>query len=267
MLTAISPCPNDTYLFYPWISYQIKSSLPIEPVYADIQTLNEWAPLGKHPLTKLSFPTFQKVSHLYQLLPIGTALGYHCGPKIIAKRAFPIENIGEKKIAIPGKDTTAHLLLNSLLTSPKEKKYCFYHEIMDLIEREEVDCGLIIHESRFTYQNRGFVEIVDLGELWHTKKQLPLPLGGLALLRTLPETQKRTILQNLQKSMHFSDNHRVSLIDYLLQYAQEKDPEVVFKHIDLYVTDETRNLTAEGIRAIESLIGTPREHDWLFTGT
>ena len=160
MKIAFSPCPNDTYLFYAWIKGLVGQELAPHPILADIQQLNAWGMKKTFPLTKLSLHCFAKVVYTYQLLPIGFALGFNCGPKIIAKIPFHLSELSNKTIAIPGKETTAHLLLSRLSVQPKKKLFCLYHEINTLIEKGEADCGVIIHESRFTFQEAGFVEIL-----------------------------------------------------------------------------------------------------------
>lgn len=264
MRIAISPCPNDTYLFHAWIEGHVGKELPIEPFFADIQQLNELASTQAFPLIKLSFPSFAKVSESYQLLPIGSALGFDAGPKLIAKNHFPISELHTKRVALPGKGTTAHLLFTRLFEEPKEKFFCLYHEIGALIENGVVECGVIIHESRFTFEKSGFVEIADLGKLWHTRTQTPLPLGGIAISRSLSHSTKETILSILCDSLAFARKYPEKSLPFILKHSQVKDESIVKKHIDTYVTSETAKLSASGIKALETLLDSlPR--DWLFS--
>jgi len=248
---AISPCPNDTYLFHAWITGLVRK--PPEVTFADIQQLNELAFQGDFPLIKISFNCFKHVFDTYQLLPVGSALGFHCGPKIIAKTPFPIEELTQKRIAIPGKETTAHLLLEKLLPNPEAKHFCLYHEVAPLIEQGVVDCGLIIHETRFTYASMGFSEIIDLGKMWHERFHLPLPLGGIAIRRDCP--YKEDILQTLQQSLRHARTHPEASHSFILEHAQEKRVDVVEQHIATYVNKESEWLSEKGLRAIETLTG------------
>ena len=162
---ALSPCPNDTFLFHAWLKGLIGNSLNPNPTFGGIEQLNRWAVQGRFPLIKLSFATFAQVTDRYQLLPIGSALGNHAGPKIIAKEPFDLAEIPSKRIAIPGQATTAHLLFKSLAPPSKEKLFCTYDQIFKLLDEDAADCGIIIHESRFTFKKPGCYEIADLGKL------------------------------------------------------------------------------------------------------
>ena len=156
---AFSPCPNDTFIFHAWLKGLISSPINIQPVLEDVQTLNELAMQKRYPVSKISCYCLGLIEDEYQMLSSGAALGYGCGPKIIAKDKFPLEELGSKRIAIPGRQTTAHFLLDLLAPKPIEKRFCSYNEIADLIRSGAVDCGLIIHESRFTFAAQGFNEI------------------------------------------------------------------------------------------------------------
>ncbi|MCC5833031.1 MAG: menaquinone biosynthesis family protein [Chlamydiales bacterium] len=250
MKIAISPCPNDTYLFHAWITGLVGE--PPETTFADIQYLNELAHKGRYPLIKISFNCLREVSETYQLLPVGSALGFHCGPKIIAKRSFSLEKLPEKRIAVPGKETTAHLLLEKLLPEPMEKQFCLYNEIPRLIDDDIVDCGLIIHETRFTYLSLGFFEIADLGELWHERFQLPLPLGCLAIHRDYPD--KEGVVRLLQDSLAYARAHPLASRSFILEHSQEREYAAVERHIDTYVNEETENLSERGLEAIQTLL-------------
>lgn len=251
MKIAISPCPNDTFLFHAWITGLIDK--PPQVHFADIQELNQLALKGAYPLIKLSFHCLSKVTENYQLLPVGSALGFNCGPKIIAKSPFSIADLPHKRIAIPGKETTAHLLLEKLLPSPKEKHFCLYHEVIDLIEKNSVDCGLIIHETRFTYTLRGFYEIIDLGKLWEMRYHLPLPLGGLVIRRDFQD--KERVVNTLKASLAYAQKYPKASRSFILNHSQEKESDVVERHIATYVNQETESLSIRGMQAIELLTG------------
>ncbi len=251
---ALSPCPNDTFLFHAWIHALVGRDLLPQPTYGDIEQLNQWAIEKKYPLIKISIACLDQIADDYQLLPVGAALGEQAGPKIIAKKPFHLEEMGSKRIAIPGQETTAHLLLNTFAPPPKEKLFCLYHEIGDLISQGKADCGVIIHESRFTYEKQGFHQIADLGTLWDRRFGLPLPLGGLAIRRDLPENTKLTIVAALQASLRYAKTHPEASREFVSSLAQEKDPDIIAKHIALYVNRETERLSSTGILAIKTLL-------------
>ncbi len=244
MKVALSPCPNDTFLFYAWIHKAINSPISIEPTYADIQQLNQWAIEGSYPLIKLSFATLAHVLDRYQLLPVGAALGYNCGPKIIAKEKR--DTYG--RIAIPGKLTTAHMLFDRLGLTATEKYFCRYDEIYTLLHQGKVDSGLIIHESRFTYQQEGFVECADLGELWGGL----LPLGGLAVHKDFPHIPE--LISTLKRSLEYAHQNSQQAEAFILKHSQEKNRAVVYKHIKTYVNQESLQLSTAGMSAITRLI-------------
>jgi len=250
---AFSPCPNDTFVFFAWVNGLLKGASAIEPVLTDIQQLNEWCLQGKYPLSKLSFGCLGRVLDEYVLLPVGAALGWGCGPKVIAKKAFDPNELPNKRIAVPGSDTTAYLLLGILFDPPKNPIFCTYDEIVGLLETDRVDCGLIIHETRFTFADSGFIEIVDLGELWERNYNLPLPLGGFAAKRSLGMSCHENITVTLQKSLEYAWKHRNDTHGYVLMKSQEQCLNVVNQHIDTYVNQETLQLSQKGREAIDTL--------------
>lgn len=259
MKLALSPCPNDTALLYgalfePTVKGKTSYFSENEVVLADIEQLNEWALKGTHPITKLSFACLAQVLDIYELLPVGAALGHGCGPKIIAKARFSLDELSEKTIAIPGLHTTAHLLLDRFFPGSKKKRFCLYHEVEQMLEKEEVECALIIHETRFTFSKRGFCELVDLGELWEKQTGYPLPLGAFAIKRTLPKPIKQGIASLLKASYDFLHSHPEKPLPFILRHSQEKDPAIVREHIHTYVNEETRTLSETGKKAISTLL-------------
>lgn len=232
-------------LFHAWIAGKIDSPLKPEPIYADIQQLNTWAQKGDLPLIKLSFATLASVLDRYQLLPVGAAIGYNCGPKIIAREKRKTYGT----IAIPGEDTTAHLLFNRLGLRAEHKHFCRFDEIYSLLHEKKVDSGLIIHESRFTFQDEGFVELADLGELWGGM----IPLGALAVKRDFKHIPE--LISTLKASLSYAKAHPKAAQNYILEKAQESDPDVVYNHIQTYVNDETMHISKDGMEAIRRLIG------------
>ena len=251
---AISPCPNDTFLFHAWIHHLVGEELPPLPTYADIETLNQWAIEGRFPLIKVSFHCLGKILENYQLLPVGAALGQNCGPKIIANETFPLEEIKHKRIAIPGEETTANLLFSTLVGEAKERVYCRYDEIGTLLRDGVVDCGVIIHETRFLFAKRGFVEIADLGTLWQQEFSLPLPLGCLAARKDLSSAEISLLIEIMKDSLQYAWQHPEASREFILKHSREKDPKVVQQHISLYVNKETEGLSHEGLKAVETLL-------------
>ncbi|MCP5469981.1 MAG: 1,4-dihydroxy-6-naphthoate synthase [Chlamydiales bacterium] len=250
---AISPCPNDTFLFRPWIEGVVGAAPKVH--YADIQQLNEWALEGKYPLIKISLACRPEG---YEILPVGAALGFNVGPKIIANAPFPLEELGSKRIAIPGKHTTAHALLKRLCPVPKEKIFCRFDEIVSLLKQGEVDAGLIIHESRFTFEREGFAEIADLGTIWYDRFLLPLPLGGLVMQKG--HLLRDEVIETLQACYDYAFANTEEGLPFTLKHAQEMEHAVVLQHIQTYVNKETRALSPEGWRAIEELTGEKVTH-------
>lgn len=247
---AYSPCPNDTFLFHAWASGLVGQTIPIETTLADIEQLNDWAREGRFDIIKISFATLPHVLDHYEMLPVGAALGFHCGPKIVAKENFDLAQMSAKTVAVPGEQTTAHLLLNHF-APPEHKIFCPFHETTELLKQGKVDCALIIHEQRFTFERDGFVEIADLGELWHERYQAPLPLGCIATRKTL---SAKEISNALGASLDYAWIHPEASLPYIFEHSREKEAKVVQQHIATYVTAETRNLSSEAFRAIQTLL-------------
>ncbi|MBS0635256.1 MAG: hypothetical protein JSR37_07315 [Verrucomicrobia bacterium] len=248
MKIAYSPCPNDTFSLDAWIHGKIASTIKPEPILADIQQLNAWAYQAVHPVTKVSCFTFGKISQKYALLPSGAAI-CKSGPKIIAKERFSASELSKKRILIPGLDTTAYLLLRTLCPEPKEIGVARYDEIISKILADEADCGLIIHETRFSFEEAGFVEICDLGELFMKHFDCPVPLGVFVAKK---EAYKEAAA-NLKASIQFALDNPESSYDYVRRLSQEKDKHIIQQHIQTYVTKDTLQITEEGMRAIQTL--------------
>lgn len=246
---AISPCPNDTFTFWGWLSGKTPGP-SISTQFADISELNRLALAGAVDICKISCALLPAISSNYQLLAAGAALGYGCGPKIIANRPFSLSELPQKRIAIPGIHTTAFAVLKRLCPQPLDIVPMRYDLICEAIASGSVDCGLIIHESRFTYQLLGLVEIADLGELWEKTLHLPLPLGCLVAKKKLDPAP---IEAAIQASLSYARVHPEEALAFCSPYAQDKDPAVMQAHIDLYVTEESHSLSPLGRRAIAEL--------------
>lgn len=251
---ALSPCPNDTFLVCGWASGEVGQDRPPELIFEDIERLNERALAGISPLVKLSFPTFAKVLKSYELLPVGSAICPY-GPKLIGKAPFLFGDLPQKRVAIPGRGTSAHALLNQLLPPPLEKVFCLFHEVFDLLQSGRVDAAVVIHEKRMTFLEEGYCEIADLGLLWQERTGLPVPLGGLAIARALPYAQKRELLEILQASLAWAESRPFEeLLPFLKTYSQDQRHEVIAEHVRLYVNEETRALSPLGKKAILTLL-------------
>lgn len=253
-----SPCPNDTFIFFALIHGRIPfSGLSFREILLDVEELNIKAMQGQLDISKVSYAMFGQVSKEYILLRSGGALGRGCGPLIVSKQIHDIEDLNGKTIGVPGLHTTAYLLLNlfnpSLMLNAAIRVMPF-HEIISAISRGTIDAGLIIHESRFTYDSYGLHDIIDLGEWWERETKLPIPLGAIIAKRSLGETFIKQINDFIKSSILYACGHRSETLSYIQQHAQELSPDVIGKHIDLYVNDFSLDVGAEGEKAVRELL-------------
>lgn len=251
---GFSPCPNDTFIFDALINKKIETDgLEFEAVLEDVQTLNEWASGGRLDITKLSLPALFDNLDKYKILNSGSALGQGCGPLIIAKREIYLAAIDDYSIAIPGVNTTANFLLGFAFPNAVNKTPMLFSEIENAVLDNKVDLGVIIHENRFTYQDKGLVKICDLGQVWEETQQLPIPLGCIAAKRSLPADIISKTDELIRASLTYSFHHYPELTDYIKQHAQEMQEEVMRKHIELYVNNYSMDLGESGKNAIQQL--------------
>jgi 1,4-dihydroxy-6-naphthoate synthase len=268
---GFSPCPNDTFIFDALVNGRIDlGDIELEVVLADVEELNRMAMAGKLDITKISYNAFAHVHYMYQLLNAGSALGNKCGPLLIAKKSFTADELETATIAIPGKNTTANFLMSFAYPSASNKKEFLFSEIEKAVLNDEVEAGVIIHENRFTYQEKGLVKIADLGEVWEQKTGFPIPLGGIAIHRRLkPELRKR-FDDLLRESVQFAFANPESSKDYVKCHAQEMDEAVMRSHINLYVNQFSIDLGEKGKSAIAKMyevgktFGMPRVEDSVF---
>ena len=249
---GLSPCPNDTFIFDALIHQKIDTEgLEFEFFFADIEQLNQWAFEGKLDVTKLSFNTFAKCISKYVLLDSGSALGRKCGPILIKKPSKILSP--QSNIAIPGEHTTANLLLG--ISNPEyiNKFEVIFSEIENEILMGNFDAGLIIHENRFTYQQKGLVSEHDLGEFWHEKTGLPLPLGAIVVKRLLHSNLQNKVNRILKKSVEYAFENPESSLEFVRHHAQEMDLHIINEHINLYVNNYTISLGEEGRQAVQLL--------------
>ena len=263
---GFSPCPNDTFIFDALIHHKIDTEgLDFEVFYDDVETLNQKAMRGELDITKLSYHAFAYVTDKYVLLDAGSALGFGVGPMLICKDdpeyliSHLTSPISHLKIGIPGKYTTANFLLGLAFPNATDKVELVFSDIEDAVLDGRVDIGLIIHENRFTYQDKGLKKIIDLGDYWEKQTGCAIPLGGIAGNRRLPADVLDKVNRVLRKSVEFAFENPKSGLEFIRSHAQEMSEEVMYKHIDLYVNKFSIELGSEGRRAIQLLFDTARE--------
>ncbi|MGF7079258.1 menaquinone biosynthesis family protein [Mucilaginibacter sp. UYCu711] len=263
---GFSPCPNDTFIFDALIHNKIDTEgLEFEVFYDDVETLNQKAFRGELDITKLSYHAFAYVANQYVLLDAGSALGFGVGPMLICK-GNPEElhsklktHNSQLKIGIPGKYTTANFLLGLAFPNATNKVELVFSDIENAVLEDRVDVGLIIHENRFTYQDKGLNKIIDLGDYWEKETGCAIPLGGIVANRNLPLDVQHKINRVLRKSVEFAFANPKSGLDFIRQHAQEMSEEVMYKHIELYVNKYSVDLGEEGRKAINLLFSTALE--------
>ncbi len=251
---GFSTCPNDTFIFDAAVHHKIDTEgIDFELILADVEELNQKAFEAEIDITKLSYHAYFYAAENYVLLNSGSALGNNNGPLLISKRKIYPDEVNELKIAIPGKYTTANLLLGIAYPQAKNKIPYLFSDIEDAVFDEETDAGLIIHENRFTYEAKGLKKIIDLGEFWETKTKMPIPLGGIVINRKHPKSLQKKISRIIKRSIEYAYKNPDSSLEYIRQYAQEMDAEVMKKHIDLYVNKYSLDLGKTGKQAIKTL--------------
>lgn len=251
---GFSPCPNDTFIFDAIVNGKIDTrGLSFDYVMEDVETLNLWAKEGKLDITKLSYNTFLHTIDKYALLHSGSALGKGVGPLLISKEPLDLNKIADYKIVIPGFNTTANLLLSIAFPNAKQKQELVFNEIEDAVLSGKADAGLIIHENRFTYAQKGLTKLVDLGDWWEEHVNAAIPLGGIVVRRSFNKELSATIDAVIKDSIAYSWQHYPALSPFITNNAQEMEEEVMRKHINLYVNNFTTDLGEEGYRAINTL--------------
>ncbi len=251
---GFSTCPNDTFIFDAMIHGKIDTEgLEFDVVMGDVEELNRGAFAGSIQITKLSYHAYAYVADNYKLLTSGSALGRGNGPLLISKNDYSSDEINGLRVAIPGKFTTANLLFSTFYPDATGKKECLFSDIEDAIIKGEVDAGVIIHENRFTYQEKGLIKIADLGERWETLTNSPIPLGGIVIHRGLDDEIQQKVNRVLKRSVTYAFDNPGSSYSFVKQYAQEMKDEVMKAHIDLYVNEFSIDLGSEGKSAIINL--------------
>lgn len=253
---GFSPCPNDTFIFDALVNKKIDTGdIEIEAVLEDVETLNQWTLQEKLDITKLSFPAFFQSLDKYLLLNAGSALGKGVGPLLVARSNVKSQKskIEEDVIALPGINTTANLLFSFAYPGATKKKFMIFSAIEDAVVNGETDLGVIIHENRFTYQQKGLYKVMDLGEYWEEKMKAPIPLGGIAIRRKIERPISTRIDQLIRESLDYAFANYPHITDYVKQHSQAMSEEVMRKHIDLYVNNYSLDLGEEGKKAITTL--------------
>lgn len=257
---GFSPCPNDTFIFDAMVNQGMETNdLHFDYQMEDVETLNQWAFEGKLAITKLSYNTLLKVSDKYALMDTGSALGRGVGPLVICK-AETFNRITDKeaffkeaRIAIPGVNTTANLLFSLAFPDAKNKTEILFSEIEERVLNDEFDCGLVIHESRFTYQQRGLEKIMDMGDWWERESGAAIPLGGICIRRDIPADIAKQVETLIGKSLALSWESYPELSDFVKNNAQEMEESVMRQHIELYVNEYSLSLGTEGRKAVDTL--------------
>lgn len=249
-----SPCPNDTFAFHALAHGLVDAPFRIRPVLLDIEELNRRAHEGAFDLTKLSVGAFAAVGSAYRLLRSGAALGHGVGPLVVTRRPMSLAEAVRGRVAIPGKETTAFRLLRLAAPTLRETVELRYDKILRAVETGEVDAGLIIHESRFTYHEHGLHKAQDLGEWWEEATSLPVPLAGICARADLDEATRQAAERAIRASVQYAFDHPRASAEYVRAHAQEMSEEVCAQHIKLYVNEWSLDIGDEGLRAIARLV-------------
>jgi 1,4-dihydroxy-6-naphthoate synthase len=252
---GFSPCPNDTFIFDALVNKKIDTGdFHFDIRLEDVETLNELAKKQALDFTKISYGVLPLVAENYKVMNSGSALGKGVGPLLISKNPVNFNDVENYTIAIPGENTTAHLLFSLAFPNAKKKVFKRYDEIEKSVLESENVLGVIIHENRFTYMERGLYKIVDLGNFWEEKTALPIPLGGIVGRRKIDENILMKVDALIKESMEYAFENYPLITDYVKQHSQEMEPEVMKKHIDLYVNKFSINLGKDGRNAIQKFM-------------
>lgn len=252
---GFSPCPNDTFIFDALVNNKIDTGgLSLDVKLEDVQTLNNWAIDGKLDITKLSYGVLPLVLEKYIVLNSGSALGKGVGPLLISNGEYEMLNVEEHVIAIPGENTTAHLLFSLAYPNAKNKVFLRYDEIENFV-LEDKGLGVIIHENRFTYADKGLHKITDLGDYWEKETGNSIPLGGIVIKRSVDKLISLQVDKLIRKSIEYAyEHHYKELAAYVKEHSQEMSEVVMRKHIDLYVNDHSLDLGMTGKETVLKLL-------------
>lgn len=249
--TGISPCPNDTFIFEAIATSKLRlTDVAFDFVFEDVQTLNEMATSGALDIVKVSYAHYFSILDSYIMLRAGGAMGIGVGPLLISKNNVTPQDLITGTVAIPGVHTTANLLLSLAFPDIKNKMAIRFENIEQAVLNEDADAGVIIHENRFTYLEKGLKKIADLGEMWEQQTGFPIPLGGIAIRRALPHVLQCNINNLIKQSVETAFLNKPLLSNFIKAKAQEMNEEVMKKHIDLYVNSYSYDVGEEGEQAV-----------------
>ena len=251
---GFSPCPNDTFIFDALVHHKIDTEgLAFEVVFGDVEELNLKAFNKELDITKLSYHAFGYLTDHYVLLHSGSALGKGCGPLLVQSSTVQSLKLADAKIAIPGKYTTANFLLSIAHPEATNKTEMLFSEIENAVITEKVDAGLLIHENRFTYEQRGLKKIIDLGEYWENTFNALIPLGGIVMKRSFDTATINKVNRLIRKSIEYAFENKNSALAFMQQHAQEMNKKIMMQHVDLYVNKYSIDLGEEGRGAITKM--------------
>jgi len=264
---GFSPCPNDTFIFDALVNQKIDTgAFKFNYVLEDVETLNQWAEQGKLEVTKLSYNAFLDLTDKYSLLDSGSALGRGVGPLLISQQPLPdtanlAEIINQSRIAIPGLNTTANLLFSLAFPDARQKTEVVFSDIESKVLNHEFDLGLIIHESRFTYQEKGLHKWMDMGDWWEKTTGAAIPLGGIVVRKDLSHEQAKQIENLIRESLLYSRRQYPRLSEFITGHAQEMSEDVMRHHIELYVNEYSESLGETGRNAVNMLFEKAYKND------
>jgi len=257
---AYSPCPNDTYIFAALTNRMLGDAPSVRVHFADIEELNAAAARGEHELTKVSYGAIPHLMDRYRILRSGGALGRGCGPLVVTRPgvAATLADVTDLHVAIPGERTTAFMLLQLALGARPRATHMRFDAIIPAVARGEVDAGLIIHESRFTYPDAGLVSVADLGDWWESVTGMPIPLGAILARSDLSDERARTLDEAVRASLRYARANPGDIMPFVREHAFEMSDEVMRKHIDLYVNQYSDDIGDDGIAAVNELFARAR---------
>lgn len=256
---GISPCPNDTYIFHGLVERRIALPCAFDLFMADVEVLNNKARDGALDVTKLSLAAMAFAADKYRLLRSGAALGRGCGPLLVAKGSFDVADLAHARVAIPGEMTTANLLLSLHGGFRGERVEMVFDEVMPAVAAGEVDCGVVIHEGRFTYPAFGLNLVLDLGQWWEASTGLPLPLGAIAIRRDVDDATALAVEDAIRRSLEYANAHPRDSRTFIKEHAQELADGVIDSHIRTFVNEFSLDLGLEGQQAIQKLVAMAAE--------
>lgn len=252
---GFSPCPNDTFIFDALVNKKIDTEgFDFDVLLEDVQTLNVWAVNQKLDVSKISYGVLPLVLDEYILLNAGGALGEGVGPLLISKDKNLLSTIEDCEVAIPGVNTTAHMLFSYAFPAVRNKEFLVFNEIEEAVLTGKADAGVIIHENRFTYQDKGLVKLMDLGEFWEQKTNAPIPLGGIIVRRDFDIEIQQKLERLIRKSIEYSFNNYPAISSFVSSHSQEMSEDVMRKHINLYVNHYSTDVGQKGKAAVEKLL-------------